>query len=130
MYLLRSRKEPIVGGFLDPMMVFVDEKLFMKAGCEASVSGIVKRRLQGIVGFNLGTHSVTIGGTGVYLVGGSLVMDFRRFSSRVLRGGSDVMASLMIDGSYPRASRRALKDAVMASMSVVSVQADEYLFNS
>ena len=96
MYLLRSKKEPIVGGFLDPMIVLDDEKLLMKAACNASASGMVNIRLQGIVGFNLGTHNVTIGDTGEYLVGDNLVMDFLRFSSRVLLGGSNVMASLII----------------------------------
>jgi hypothetical protein len=42
--LLRSKYEPMVGGFLDPMTVTLDAKLLVKAVCEEMVSGIRKRR--------------------------------------------------------------------------------------
>jgi hypothetical protein len=40
-YLLRSRKEPIVGGLREPMTVVSEEKLLEKAGLEEIAAGIL-----------------------------------------------------------------------------------------
>ena len=99
MNLPRIKKDPIVGGFFDPMIVLADEKLLTKAGCELIVVGMLNRCPQGIVGSNRGTQSAAIGGTLLYRVGGILFTIERRVSSNALLGGRDVMASLMIVGS-------------------------------
>ena len=78
-YLLRRRKEPIVGGLREPMTVESEEKLLEKAGWEEIVSGILKSLPHGMGGSNLGTQRVTRGGLGIKSVGVPLSREVSRF---------------------------------------------------
>jgi hypothetical protein len=123
--LLRSKYEPMVGGFLDPMTVILDEKLLVKAVCEDMVSGIRKIRPQGMGGSRRGTQRVISGGCGVNSVGGAILMEERRFSKSNERSGTSEMAVLISEGSYPRASRRSRKELEMEVKSEWMVLAKE-----
>ena len=60
---------------------------------------MLNKRLQGIGGSNLGTQSVTMGGTGLYRVGTGRSILSLSFCNKSFRGGSEVMASCRIESS-------------------------------
>jgi hypothetical protein len=78
--LLRTRYEPIVGGFFEPIRTLPETKLFTYAGWDEIVSGTKKIDAQGILGSKRGTQRETMGLPLVYLVaiGAAVESRFRR----------------------------------------------------